>query len=193
LPSGPTARTAVCLLAASILSGCGPTANLIVSQPEAPGAAGRMRLASRWAFFDTGETDRYLAGFPFPGAVAGDRQYVLYLVCEPGLGEKRIGDSGDRVWPRAAGFFIQERGRHAGLTRMTAGTVRVKRVPFAGRKRRKIEVAIQCDDGTVLSGQMRAVESLLELRDFQEGPHAADVAALAADHRHGPPAHAGIR
>lgn len=165
-----------------LLAGCGPTASLTVSQPEAPAPMNELELRSRWAHFETDGRERYLASFPFPGAVAGDRQFVLYFICEAGARDilfRQHPGGGRRSG--GVGFFVQERGDYAGLTRVVDGAVRVRGVPFGGKKRRRVELTLHCDDGTTISGRLVVVRSRLELAAFEQGPHAADAAALRAE------------
>ena len=88
--------------------------------------------------------------------------------------------------PRFDGFFIQTRGDRKGLTAIASGLMEVKGIAFGGKSRRQIEVQIQCEDGTVLTGESKVTHDRFRVRDFEDR-HGGDIAGLdgvdpVADH-----------
>ncbi len=159
------------------LGGCTPRAVIDVRQPHAAATQKHIRLTSFWAYFDESPpVERVLLAFPLPGAWAGKQEYCLYLRLLDKKGTCKIGEAiGER---RVCGFFLQKSGRLAGLAEFAAGKIVTKGLAFDGGKMRDGRVDLQCIDGTKIAGQFIAELAPLELRDFEEYLHAADVQAL---------------
>lgn len=158
-------------------TGCGPKATLSVQQEGLTPPLDHFTLESKWAFFNTGEDDCYLLSFPLPGAVSGDRHFYLYLVCTPGIGDKVMRSTLVGEPHGAVGFFIQQRSMNAGLTELVDGRVKIKAVPLRG-DRRTLDIVLSCHDGSSLVGEATVMEAPLELREFKEKTHLADVQRL---------------
>lgn len=159
-------------------TGCAaPAANLRVEQPSPTSRQREMQLVSDWGYFTHGEPrDRYLLLFPLPGATGGDEQFVLYVRAATGQGERGCGPLLPAA-PRFDGFFIQTRGDRPGLTNFMSGIVAVKGGAFGGKNRRRLELQIQCEDGTVLMGKSKVEYDRFRLRDFEDR-HLGDIAVL---------------
>lgn len=164
---------------ALMLVGCGPKASMSVSQEGRPPPLDNFRLESDWAYYDAGKHDRYLISFPLPGAVAGDRHFYLYLMCTPGEGARPVRASLIGEPSAVVGFFVQQRSMNAGLADVVEGSVEIERVPLR-RNRRRIHFVLECHDGSSLIGEAAVARSMLELREFEEQTHVADVERLNA-------------
>jgi hypothetical protein len=178
LGGGRRAATLVSVIA-FVLAGCSPKASVSVSQEGRPAPLDHFRLQSDWAYYDVGKHDRYLISFPLPGAVAGDRHFYLYLMSTPGEGTRPV--RGSLIGEPAAvvGFFVQQRGMNAGLADVVEGSVEIERVPLR-KNRRRIHFVLECHDGSSLIGEAAVARSMLELREFEEQTHVADVERLNA-------------
>lgn len=171
----PVRRLPVFMLCA--LAACAPRATLTLDQPHAPLSQQRMELSSAWGYtLSGGGTREVLLDFPLPGRKDGPRDFRFFLQLPDGQPVARA----DRADPSAArGFFVQEVGRMRGKTEFTGGTVRTSAV-FLQPGRRRIDIQLECDDGTRITGRAFVEENADELRAFRRR-FAADVLALHAE------------
>lgn len=159
------------------LPACAPRATITLDQPHAPVSQQRMELSSAWGYtFSGGGTREVLLDFPLPGRKDGPRDFRLFLQLPDGQPVTHAG----RDDPSAArGFFVQEVGRMRGKTEFTGGTVGTGGV-FLQPGRRRIDLQLECDDGTRIAGRAFVEENAEELRAFRRR-FAADVLALRAE------------
>ncbi len=152
-----------------------------IEQPQLAGRQREMSLRSEWADFVGGDDQprRVLMAFPLPGAIAGNRHFLLYLRLPGTTTMTRVGPRRDGQI--VGGFFIQTRGKSAGITRIVDGTITAEDVAFGGDKWCKGFFDLTTDDGTHLDGSYRAKRARFRIRDFEEESHRADVDALLTE------------
>ncbi|MEP0847572.1 MAG: hypothetical protein HRF50_12250 [Phycisphaerae bacterium] len=159
------------------LAACAPRATVTLDQPHAPLSQRRLELSSDWSYTLSGGGAReVLLDFPLPGRKDGPRDFRLFVQ----LPDDQPVAHTVRSDPSAArGFFLQEVGRMRGKTEFTGGTVRASRV-FLQPGRRRIDLHLECDDGTRITGRALVEENSEELSSFRR-KFAADVLALHAE------------
>jgi hypothetical protein len=168
-----TPALALLLLGCS-LTGCSRRAGVVLYQPFAPPSQQELRLRSRWAFGMPGpERYRCLLDFPRPWDADGPRDFHIYLTLPRPEGDLVItpDDPGG-----VRGFLIQEVGQLRGKTEFRAGTVGYRRV-FLQPRFRRLNLNVQCADGTSISGKAYVAIDERELRKF-EREFAADIRGL---------------
>lgn len=182
VPAKPSCQrrisTAVLLLLGSMLVGCSQKAGVVLHQPFAPPSQQHLELKSRWAFTAARPEGRScLLEFPVPHGDADDlRDFHIYLTLPGSDGELLVApDAPGGV----RGFLIQEVGLLRGKTELVAGTVRCRRVLLQPRLRR-LDLNVQCADGSSITGQAYVGRDQRELRRF-EREFANDVADLCPE------------
>ncbi len=166
------------ILAASLLAfaGCGPSAEVLLVQPQLTGWQREIRLLSESVHWAPGESgSRVLAEFPLPGAVRGQPMYLLYLLVPSGAGDWPVTPEVDGG---VSGFMIQTRGRHAGLASIVEGQVIAGIAPEGPQAARELRLRVTCDDGSRLEGWLRALRNDRRLRQFESRERPVDVEAL---------------
>jgi hypothetical protein len=76
------------------------------------------------------------------------------------------------------GFLIQTRGEFAGLATVTGGEVGVHGSSQEPGAKRRVTFDLRCEDGTRLTGSVRARRDDWRLRRFETQRRPADVEAL---------------
>lgn len=159
---------------AALCIGCGPTVELSVRQPFAPGSQQHLRLASDWGFTRSlGGLRTCLLAFPLPGSQAGPRDFLVYVVFpdRPGRHIVRPYD------PEAArGFMVQAVGAYAGKTEFAQGVIEIEQ-RWLDRDTYALHVDLLCADESTIVGRAELVENAQEVGQFEHN-YAADVAAL---------------
>jgi hypothetical protein len=163
---------------AAFICGCNAAGRLVLDQPALSRSERRMVLETGSADFDVSPDGvaRYLLAFPLPGARYG-RHYLIYFRVPSDHERHQIGqplpDGGI-----TAGFLIQTRGQHKGLTEFVSGTVETSGVFAAGDSRRRGRLRLRCADGSTLEGDFTAKRDRLTLRDFEQHERPGDLQAL---------------
>ncbi len=169
-------RVAVAGGLAAGLAGCGPRAELRLTQPQLPGWQQEMNLASSQVYWSPAEgVDRVLAEFPLPGAATGRPMYLLYLRLPAEQARPTVGRGGDAV---VRGFFIQTRAEFAGRVEVKAGEVEVRGRSQGRSATRKLRFDLTCDDGCRLVGELTAARDDWRLQQFETRRRPADVELL---------------
>lgn len=153
-----------------------PDGDIRLIQPHLTGWESEVNLLSRQVYWSTdGVTDRLLAEFPLPGAMTGAPTYLLYLRWPSG--ERQVGAGHDAA---LRGFFIQTRGRHAGLALVTGGSMTVRGSSQKPGATRGVELDLACEEGSGLRGRLRARRDDWTLERFETHRYPTDVQALIA-------------
>lgn len=159
--------------------GChAPDARVRIEQPQVSGLQSEATLLSSdviWNLEEQTQTARLVARFPLPGATVGEENYLLYLRWPDG---RRIVPCDLDAHFRAVGFFIQLRGRHAGLTPLAEGYLTVKGSSQGPRATRRLEIDVTCEDGTRLRGELLARRNDWAVARFERRERPADVRNL---------------
>ncbi len=179
-PAVPVRRwlhLAVLALLAGLLPGCAPrTTTMHIQQPQLPGFQQSMDLLTETAAWSPAAGFiRVLAEFPLPGARTGEPSYLLYLRL-PDAGEP-IAVAGETS-PTGRGFFIQTRGKFAGLARLNGGQVVVRGSGMERGAHREIRFELTCEDGSALNGTLLAARNDWHLTEFETRRRPGDVAAM---------------
>jgi hypothetical protein len=157
-------------------TGCGPWADFALHQPFAPPSQQVLRLTCERAYHaGAGDTQTSVMAFPLPGAVAGPRAFVMYLVSPNRTGRIAVTPHDPQG---ARGFLIQELGALAGRSDFAEGTVRYRPVPLAPRMR-QLDLNVRTQDGAEIRGRAYLEESATGVESF-EREFSADVASLTA-------------
>lgn len=158
--------------------GCQPAGSMRLTQPQLQGWQRELKLETedvRWAGVGDAKVERVLAVFPLPGARTGQPTYLLYL-------RLPAGESNVSFAPEAAsggrGFFVQIRGEYAGLARLTGGTVEVRGDSQGHAARRRIKLDLTLEDGSHITGEIRAKRDEYAVSRFESRQHPADVQSL---------------
>ncbi len=147
-----------------VFTGCAGRSQLYVLQPQLAGRERELRLLSEQVIWsDEAGGERLIAEFPLPGAATGDCMYLLYL--------RVLEQDAPGADARSRGFFLQTRGRNAGLAFLVKGYVGVKRRGDAT----EWSVDAECEDGSRLNGVLTARRDHHAVRRFERETHAADV------------------
>jgi len=158
-----------------------------ILQPGLPSPQDVVHLRSQWAYAANDQTgvERILLIFPLPGAKSGDRQFFLYLRV-PGKRSRPI-SVGDPLpaGGQVGGFLIQAKGRLAGKTFVTQGTVELSGQPFDSGKYRLGKLNLFFADGSMVDGEFRAKVAPLDVRDFEDAK-AGDIRELLGRDRQPP-------
>jgi hypothetical protein len=117
---------------------------------------------------------RVLAKFPLPGAMRGKPMYLLYLRLPDET--KEVTFSPER--PSVRGFLIQARGRFAGLVDIVEGYIEIEGTSDSRGATRRLELEVDCEDGTRLVGTLLAKRDEWRLEQFETRERTADVARL---------------
>lgn len=155
-----------------------PDAAVRLEQPQFGGVQSQATLLSRdviWAFDDASQTARLLARFPLPGAMTGEETYLLYLQWPDGREIVPVDLDADF---RAVGFFIQLRGRHAGLTTLKKGYMKISGTSQDTKATRRLKLDVLCEDGTRLAGELLARRNEWAVSRLEKRERPADVQAL---------------
>lgn len=173
-------------LLAAVAGGCGPAAKVNLVQPQLTGPQSDLQLVSdnaHWAKAD--EVTRVLAEFPLPGARTGTPTYLLYLRMP--ADEKLTRVNADPGQPQVRGFIIQTRGEYAGLTRLTAGAVEMRKPSPLSGNTRKVAIDATCEDGTRITGTIKVDRDDFVVSRFETRRRPADVQNLIDDPSPEPP------
>ncbi|MFH1746038.1 MAG: hypothetical protein ABIG44_03225 [Planctomycetota bacterium] len=157
-----------------VITGCARQGEMVLHQPFAAPSQKHMQLTGNWTYeASASERRTCLLAFPLPHMVDGPRDFMFYLSMPGGDGEFAVatGAAGG-----ADGFFIQAVGDLQGKATFTAGTVAVRGVWYK-RGVRRLDLALQCDDGSEIEGRVYLRTGPDEIRTF-ERRHAADIALL---------------
>lgn len=114
--------------------------------------------------------------FPLPGSAAGPCEFHVYVTLPGPEGEYAIAPDDPHG---ARGFLIQDVGLLCGKTEFMSGTLRCRPV-FLRPHLRRLDLQVQCADGTSISGQVRVEIDERALRKF-ERDFARDIAELWSD------------
>ncbi len=158
------------------LAGCEPSSRVRLDQPHLEGWQREMNLRSdavTWAA--GGDMERVLAEFPLPGAATGKPMYLLYLRLPAGVEELDVTPGQAAA---ARGFFIQMRGQLAGLAMLTNGHVEVTGESQSRDAIRKLTLDLTCEDGSRLTGELRARRDDWHVQQFETRRRPADVHTL---------------
>ena len=160
------------------LAGCGPSAEVVLIQPQLTGWQREVRLLSESVHWAPGEGgSRLLAEFPLPGATRGQPMYLLYLLVPSGAGDWPVTPEADQG---VRGFMIQTRGSHAGLASVVEGQVSAGSASAGPEAGREVRFRLTCDDGSRLEGRLRASRNDRRLRQFESRERPVDVESLVA-------------
>jgi hypothetical protein len=163
----------VCALSAS---GCSRVSEAYLTQPQLNRWQQNIHLRSQQVYWAAEPgSERVLAEFPLPGATTGKPMYLLYLRLPPGQGELAF-TANEPCETR--GFFIQIRGRYAGLAFITAGKITVEGKSQSPEASRQIRIELICDDGSRLNGLLIARKNDWQLTHFENQRRPGDVQAL---------------
>jgi hypothetical protein len=155
-----------------------PDATVRLEQPQLSGLQSEATLLSRdviWGLDDASRTGRLVARFPLPGAMAGEETYLLYLRWPEG--RKIVPFDRDADF-RAVGFFIQVRGRHAGLTSLARGHLTIRGTSQSPEAVRRLNLDVTCEDGTKLQGELVARRNDWAVTRLERRERPADVENL---------------
>jgi hypothetical protein len=146
---------------------------MTLTQPQVSGRQRFLELSTTQTYWTTdGRVERFLAEMPLPGATAGRPMYLLYLRVSPTF-TKASRREAERCEVR--GFLVQTRGEYAG--RVDVANARVVPVKVSGR-RRELDVTIELEDASSLSGRLRARRHDRYLKSFETERRAGDVQSL---------------
>lgn len=158
------------------VSGCGPSTDIRLVQPQLTGRQGDLHLMSEQVHWAAGEgVERVLAEFPLPGATTGRIVYLLYLRLPAGEKEPTVSA---REPPTVRGFFIQTRGKYAGKASVVGGKVVVRGASQSSNATRQLDLELTCEDGTRIAGRLQARRDDYQVRYFEVYRRPADVQAL---------------
>ena len=162
-----------------LATGCGPSATLHLVQPSLPGWQRHLNLKAESACWTSnGKTDRVLVEFPPPGASTGRPLVILYLRLPVGVDDPVVAAKSEVC---AKGFFIQTRGRYAGLSAVVGGSISVEGHSFSRTAPRKIKFDLKCEDGSLLVGTILARRDDWALHQFETKRRPVDVEMLARE------------
>ena len=165
------------VIAVLLLGGCGPPAKLDLFQPRLSGFQQNLNLRSERACWSPGDqADRVLVEFPPTGASTGRRNlFLLYFRVPKGQDTPLVG-GGPKPYVR--GFFIQTRGRYAGLVTVVSGTMAVHGSTSGPNAHRRFEFELICEDGARLVGEVDAKRDDVVLKQFETYRRPVDVQNL---------------
>ena len=158
-------------------AGCGPPADVLLFQPKLPQRQKYIHIQSEETYWtnDAGSL-RILAEFPLPGATTGKPTYLLYLRLPHNQIEQENAGEGQST---VRGFLIQTRGKYSGLASIIGGKVTVKGKSQASNATRRLTIDLHCEDGTQITGRLRAGRNDWHMKQFETRRRPADVRALA--------------